>query len=76
MLSVVAGLAAQTSLGAAFAGIQISFSDAIRVGEPMLVLEAMKMENEIKAATDGVIEKIFVTEGATVETGTMLVRIA
>lgn len=38
LLSVVAGLAAQTSLGAAFAGIQISFSDAIRVGD-IVVLE-------------------------------------
>lgn len=38
VLSVVAGLAAQTSLGAAFAGIQISFSDAIRVGD-VVVLE-------------------------------------
>ncbi|ODQ97271.1 mechanosensitive ion channel protein MscS [Mycobacterium intermedium] len=38
LLSVVAGLAAQTSLGAVFAGIQIAFSDAIRVGD-VVVLE-------------------------------------
>ncbi|AFM19806.1 small-conductance mechanosensitive channel [Mycolicibacterium chubuense NBB4] len=38
VLTVVAGLAAQTSLGAAFAGIQIAFSDAIRVGD-IVVLE-------------------------------------
>lgn len=38
VLSVVAGLAAQTSLGAMFAGIQIAFSDAIRVGD-VVVLE-------------------------------------
>lgn len=38
VFSVVAGLAAQTSLGAVFAGIQISFSDAIRVGD-VVVLE-------------------------------------
>jgi len=38
VFSVIAGLAAQTSLGAAFAGIQISFSDAIRVGD-VVVLE-------------------------------------
>lgn len=38
VLSVVAGLAAQTSLGAAFAGIQVAFSDAIRVGD-VVVLE-------------------------------------
>ncbi len=38
VLSVVAGLAAQNSLAAAFAGIQIAFSDAIRVGD-IVVLE-------------------------------------
>jgi len=38
VLSVVAGLAAQTSLGAVFAGIQIAFSGAIRVGD-VVVLE-------------------------------------
>lgn len=37
VLSVVAGLAAQTSLGAVFAGIQIAFSDAIRVGDVVVV---------------------------------------
>ncbi|MBX7435182.1 mechanosensitive ion channel family protein [Mycobacterium sp. Y57] len=38
VLSVVAGLAAQTSLGSVFAGIQIAFSDAVRVGD-VVVLE-------------------------------------
>ena len=37
VLSVVAGLAAQTSLGAMFAGVQIAFSDAIRVGDVVVV---------------------------------------
>ena len=38
VLTVVAGLAAQTSLGSVFAGVQIAFSDAIRVGD-VVVLE-------------------------------------
>lgn len=37
VLSVVAGLAAQTSLGAVFAGMQISFSDAIRVDDVVVI---------------------------------------
>ncbi len=37
VLSVVAGLAAQTSLGALFAGMQIAFSGAIRVGDIVLL---------------------------------------
>ena len=38
VLTVVAGLAAQTTLGSVFAGVQIAFSDAIRVGD-VVVLE-------------------------------------
>lgn len=37
VLSVVAGLAAQTALGSVFAGMQISFSDAIRVGDVVVI---------------------------------------
>ncbi|PFG21321.1 mechanosensitive ion channel family protein [Serinibacter salmoneus] len=37
VMSIVAGLAAQTSLGAVFAGMQIAFSDAIRVGDVVVV---------------------------------------
>jgi small-conductance mechanosensitive channel len=37
VLSVIAGLAAQTSLGSVFAGMQIAFSGAIRVGDVVLV---------------------------------------
>lgn len=37
VLSVVAGLAAQTSLGAMFAGLQIAFSNAIRVGDVVVI---------------------------------------
>ena len=40
VLSVVAGLAAQTSLGAVFAGLQIAFSGAIRVGDVVELEEA------------------------------------
>lgn len=47
VLSVVAGLAAQTSLGAAFAGIQIAFSDAIRVGDVVVLEEEWGRIEEI-----------------------------
>jgi hypothetical protein len=47
VLTVVAGLAAQTSLGAAFAGIQIAFSDAIRVGDVVVLEEEWGRIEEI-----------------------------
>jgi len=49
--------------------------DQIKQGEPLLIMEAMKMENEIKAPCDGIIAAIHVQEGQTVEKGTPLVDI-
>lgn len=47
VLSVVAGLAAQTSLGSVFAGLQIAFSDAIRVGDVVVLEEEWGRIEEI-----------------------------
>ena len=58
------------------AAIQVSEGDPIEVGETLLVLEAMKMENELPAPLSGVVEKILVTSGEIVEKGTVLVVIS
>jgi biotin carboxyl carrier protein len=49
--------------------------DAVEADEPILVLEAMKMENEIKASVAGTIAEFFVVEGDSVNTGDELFRI-
>lgn len=41
----------------------------VKAGDVLLILEAMKMENEILAAEDGVVSSILVEEGATVAAG-------
>ena len=48
---------------------------AVQKGEPLLVIEAMKMENEIKAPRDGVIKKILVKSGDLVEARATLVEL-
>jgi biotin carboxyl carrier protein len=48
---------------------------SIQRGAGLLVLEAMKMENEIQAPADGVIDEIFVQAGDTVESGADLVHL-
>ncbi len=48
---------------------------AVKKGEPVLVVEAMKMENEIKSPMDGIVGEVLVSEGQAVEAGTRLVRI-
>jgi len=50
--------------------------ESVRKGAGLLVLEAMKMENEIQAPVDGIVEEVFVQAGQTVENGADLVRIA
>ena len=55
--------------------VHSSRGDVVAKGAALLVLEAMKMENEIVAPADGVITEVFVEEGQTVENGEPLVSI-
>ncbi|HEX7705136.1 MAG TPA: biotin/lipoyl-containing protein [Thermoanaerobaculia bacterium] len=50
--------------------------DEVRKGAGLLILEAMKMENEIHAPSDGTIEAILVQPGQTVESGAELLQLA
>jgi len=56
--------------------VMVQKGDSVRKGAGLLVLEAMKMENEIQAPADGTVEEIFVAPGQTVESGAELVRIS
>ena len=58
------------------ARILVEKGASIQRGTSLLVLEAMKMENEIPAPADGVIDEIFVNAGDTVESGADLVHLA
>jgi len=52
--------------------IDISKGDGVKKGDCLLVLEAMKMRNEIKSSRDGVIKDILVQTGHTVAKGSIL----
>lgn len=49
--------------------------DEVNHGEAVMILEAMKMENEIRSAAKGIIKDIFVKEGSAVEKGAVLFSI-
>ncbi len=51
--------------------VKVKVGDAVKAGDVICILEAMKMENEMVAPADGVIESI-VAKGATVNTGDIL----
>lgn len=53
--------------------IEVSTGDAIAKGDTLMILEAMKMENEILAPCDGVVKQLNVSKGASVNSGDILV---
>ncbi len=52
--------------------VKVKVGDAVKRGDVVLILEAMKMENEIVAPEDGTIATVDVAAGASVEAGTVL----
>ncbi|NWF49169.1 MAG: hypothetical protein HXY49_01360 [Ignavibacteriaceae bacterium] len=52
-----------------------SKGEKVKKGESVLILEAMKMENDLKAGENGIVKDIFVNEGVTVEKGVTLFSI-
>jgi len=52
--------------------IDVSRGDGVKKGDCLLVLEAMKMRNELKSSRDGVIKDILVQTGHTVAKGSVL----
>ena len=49
--------------------------DVVEKGQPVLIVEAMKMENEVKARRGGVVTAVHVAEGGSVEGGKILMEI-
>ncbi|MDP6461438.1 MAG: biotin/lipoyl-containing protein [Gemmatimonadota bacterium] len=49
--------------------------ETVTTGQPVLVLEAMKMQNELTSESDGVVDVVHVAAGDTVESGAVLVSI-
>lgn len=56
--------------------INVAQGQAVKEGDVLIVLEAMKMENDVVAPRDGTVAQIVVSKGAVVETGTTLVVMA
>jgi len=56
--------------------VSVAAGDAVTAGQQLLVVEAMKMQNELRAPRDGTIEKVAVGAGRTIEVGDLLLVIS
>jgi len=73
----VSGGAGSSSIEAPLPGlvldVRVQAGDVISAGQVLIILEAMKMENEIMAAEDGTVQSVTVAKGDNVSVGDILV---
>ena len=55
--------------------ILITKGEIVKKGQTLLVLEAMKMENEIKSGIEGAVKEIYVKEGQAIENGVLMLEV-
>ena len=55
--------------------LKVGIGDAVKQGQVLAILEAMKMENEIMCDTDGTVTSVEVSKGSSVNSGDVLIRI-
>ena len=74
-----AAVAAGTPVTAPLPGnvlqVKVSVGQAVKAGDVLVIIEAMKMENEVAAPSDGVVKQIVANKGAVVATGDTLLVI-
>jgi acetyl/propionyl-CoA carboxylase alpha subunit len=54
--------------------VAVKEGDQVRAGQGLVVMEAMKMENELRAASDGVVKRVVASAGTAVEKGALLLE--
>lgn len=75
-LAAVAGAAAvKTQMPGRIVRVLVQAGEVVAKGQALVVVEAMKMENELKAPREGTVKRVAVSEGALVESGAVLVEL-
>ena len=73
--AVAAGTRVDSPLPGNVLDVTVSVGQAVKAGQVLVIIEAMKMENEVAAPCDGVVKQIVASKGAVVATGDALLVI-
>ena len=74
-VSAAAGEKVTSPMPGTILNVLVKQGDTVREGQNLLVLEAMKMENEVLAPVSGTVVQLCVNKGASVNTGDLLIVI-
>ena len=55
--------------------VLVQSGETVRARQPLVVVEAMKMENELRAGRDGTVAEVHAAEGQSVDAGALLVLV-
>jgi glutaconyl-CoA/methylmalonyl-CoA decarboxylase subunit gamma len=72
---VVGGTAVSAPMPGVILNVLVSAGQAVKAGEVLLILEAMKMENEVTSPATGTVKEVAVSKGSNVNTGDLMVVI-
>ena len=67
------GLEVPAPMAGNILSVNVKTGDTVNAGDTLIILEAMKMENEIVSPADGVVSSVLVQSNQTVESGELLV---
>lgn len=56
--------------------IHVREGERVATGQALIAMEAMKMENELRSTTDGIVRRVLIVQGQAVDKGTVLVELA
>jgi glutaconyl-CoA/methylmalonyl-CoA decarboxylase subunit gamma len=56
--------------------VMVKAGDSVKSGQNVILMEAMKMENQVTATHDGTVNKVYINKGDTVEEGQLLLDIS
>jgi pyruvate carboxylase len=65
-----------SSIPGTVVNVLVAEGDEVKVNQPLMIIEAMKMETEIVSNVDGVVEKIYAHKGQSVKTGELVIQLA